>query len=289
MKIISFGVLFICTVLFSCGQTFEPASKILSLTDSTYQGQKYYFGFGAVMQWDPQMMHNEVKYDVLHTHNIFTKKIGGEYTGFTDIGTHVNSSRVRNHWNSLQTKMKSEDMYVQYSSSHGYQNGLAIGVTYNEIRDQVLSMKASEKIIFTMACYSGGLINSFNSKKSEWENYLNNGKNLLVFSSSQSYETSSTGPGVDSDEPAQTEGSAGSAFGHALWKALIGFADGYTSGVHDGLLSLDEIIKFTTAKTLQIGGHTPVYTGSFNKNLIMNRVPKKAEILELLEESKLVP
>jgi hypothetical protein len=272
----------ISTMFTACGTKEEKPSQVFSLTDSTYTGSKYYFGFGAVMQWDPYMMHNEVKYDVLHTHNIFTRKIGGSYKGHTEIGTYVNSSHVRKQWRKLQSQMKPDDMYVQYSSSHGFQNGLAVGVNYDEIRDQVLSMPAKEKIIFTMACHSGGLVNAFNQKRADWENLQNQGKNLLVFASSQVWETSATGPGTDPQEPAGVTGSAGSAFGHALWKALIGQADGYTSGIKDGFLNLDEILKFTIAKTKQIGGHTPVYTGSFDKNLIMNKVPTKEAVEKLI-------
>src|SRR5690606_28337925 len=95
---------------------------------------------------------------------------------------------------------------------------------------------------------------------------------------------SSTGPGRDEDEPNGPNGSAGSAFGHALWKALIGDADGYVDGVKDGYLDLNEIIKFTTDKTRRIGGHTPVHTGSFNPHLVMNKVPGE-EFLATLEHS----
>jgi hypothetical protein len=81
-----------------------------------------------------------------------------------------------------------------------------------------------------------------------------------------------TGP----DEPNGPEGSAGSAYGHSLWKALIGYSDGYNDGVKDGFISIDEILNFTIWKTQQVGGHTPVYTGSYNPALIMNRVPPKS-------------
>src|SRR5688500_2689109 len=58
-----------------------------SLTGDDYTGKKYYFGWGAAGFGDPQMMHNEVKYDVLHTHDIFTKDVGGNYIGTQMIGT----------------------------------------------------------------------------------------------------------------------------------------------------------------------------------------------------------
>lgn len=50
-----------------------------SLTGPDFSGQKYYLGWGAAGPSDPSMMQNEVKYDVLHTHDIFTKDLGGSY------------------------------------------------------------------------------------------------------------------------------------------------------------------------------------------------------------------
>ncbi len=86
-------------------------------------------------------------------------------------------------------------------------------------------------------------------------------RSLMVMSSSTVAENSSTGPGTDPDQPNSPNGSAGSAFGHALWKALIGYSDGALDGVKDGFLSLGEIREFTITKTKQVGGHTPDYTG----------------------------
>src|SRR5678816_4426417 len=103
----------------------------------------------------------------------------------------------------------------------------------------------------------------------------------MVLASSRPEEESSTGPHTDEDEPNGPDGSAGSAFGHALWKALIGYSDGYVDGVKDGFISLGEIRDFSIKKTLDVGGHTPVYTGAYNPSLIMNKVPSK-EFLESL-------
>lgn len=246
-----------------------------SLTGPEFKGKKYYFGFGAAMSFDPAMMQNEVKYDVLHTHDIFTKEIGGSYSGvkYTDYNT-ATSTNIKAAWADLKSKITPADMYVQYSSGHGSQSGLAVGFSWDVIRDQVLAFNAKETIVFTMACYSGNLVNSFNKKKTEWENFQSQGKTLFVMGSSKASETSSTGPGTDPEE-AGPNGSAGSAFGHALWKALIGYADGEKSGVKDGYLNLEEIRDFTVKKTVSVGGHTPQHTGAYDAKLIMNRVPPK--------------
>ncbi len=257
-----------------------------SLTGTDYKGKKYYVGFGAAMEWDPQSMHNEVKYDVLHTHNIFTKDIGGSYIGtaFTDYKT-ATAAAIRGAWKNIKDKMGADDMYVQYSSGHGSHTDLAVGVSYKEIRDMALSMPAKEIIIFIMSCYSGNLVSSFDQKKDVWKNWQAAGRTLMVMASSGPSEESSTGPGTDGEEVGGPDGSAGSAFGHALWKSLIGHADGAVDGVKDGFIALGEIEKYGTAKTIEVGGHTPVTTGAYNKALVMNRVPPKSFIDSLEHNS----
>lgn len=272
-------------VLFAgCGSQMESPSLIRSLTDDDFAGKKYYFGWGAASRNDPSHMHNEVKYDVFHTHDVFTEQLGGGYLGTRETGTHVNRNVIQSEWDRLGALMTEDDMYVQYSSGHGYATGLAVGVSYDAIRDNALAYPAKEIIIITMACRSGGLVDSFNRAASQWTDWREQGRNLLVLASSRTNENSSTGPGRDGDEPGGPYGSAGSAFGHALWKSLIGYADAYVDGVKDGYISLEEIIEYSRYRTQQIGGHTPVLTGAFNQHLIMNRVPPQ-EFLQSLENS----
>jgi hypothetical protein len=242
-----------------------------SLTGTDYSGKKYYFGFGDKLTGS---MGNEVKYDVQHTNDIFTKDVGGGYLGKSMIGT--SQSSIDGEWNNLKKVMTSEDMYVQYSSGHGSNHGLMAGVSYRDICDNALSYPAKEIIIFTMACHSGALVDSFNAKKKEWEDFDSMGRTLFVMTSSKASQDSMTGPGTDPDEPHGPNGSAGSAFGHYLWKALIGFADGYTDGVKDGFISLEEIRDYVHDLTQKYSHQTPVFTGSFNPTLIINRVPPKS-------------
>ncbi len=264
----------------SCGvQKEEDGGQLSSLTGADFKGAKYYIGFGDSLDGE---MGNEVLYDVKHTHDIFTKQVGGDYIGQTFTGENASAAALKNGWSDLKAKIKPDDMYVQYSSGHGYDGGLAFGVTMDEIRDNALAYNAKETVIFLMACYSGSLVDSFEKKKSEWENFQAQGRTLFVMASSKTSESSATGPQTDQDEPGGLEGSAGSAYGHALWKALIGYSDGYVDGVQDGFITLGEIQSYATWKTQQVGGHTPVTAGSYNPNLIMNRVPPKS-FLESLE------
>jgi len=249
----------------------QEVSRTYSLTNGNFSGKKTYFGWGAAGQGDPSMMHNEVKYDVLHTHDIFTTGAGGSYKGTKYVGT-VASSQIRQQWQSIANESTSNDMYVQYSSGHGYPQGLGVGVSYADMASAALSLRSREIIVFTMACYSGGLVDAFNRRQSEWQNFEASDRTLLVMSSSTGQQTSSTGPGTDSQQSGPT-GSAGSAYGHSLWKALRGDADGYLDGVRDGYISLGEVVTFATDYTKKIGGHSPLFTGVFDPLLIMNKVP----------------
>lgn len=269
-------LLYVNLLLVSCGEQPTPTG-LDSLTGKAYQGKKYYFGFGQFLHG---FMGNETKYDVLHTHDIFTSHAGGEYRGIKLIEQNFGRQNIIASWNSIRSQMKPEDMYVQYSSGHGSEDGLEVGVSYNEIRDHVLAMPAREIIIFTMACHSGGLVKAFEQRRSEWQDWARAGRTLVVVSSSLQSENSSTGPGFDPSEHG-ANGSAGSAFGHALWKALSGDADGYVDGVKDGFLSLEEIIDFTKAKTFAIGRHTPQVIGTFSPHLIMNQVPSRQNLMNI--------
>jgi hypothetical protein len=82
--------------------------------------------------------------------------------------------------------------------------------------------------------------------------------------------------GISGTDPSETNGptgSAGSALGHSVWKALTGSADRISDGVVDGDISLGEIRDYARFRTKQVGGHTPVDTGSYLPYGIMNRVP----------------
>lgn len=245
-----------------------------SLTDSAYTGKKFYLGWGAAMPGDDAVMHNVAKYDVLHTLEIFSTEFGGNYfsekfTSYKD----ATAKNIRASWQTIKQQMTSDDMYLQYSAGHGSGSGLAVGLSYQDLRDYTLSLPAKEVVIFTMACYSGGLVDSFNQVKGQWQNWGPQGRSLLVMASSTAREESGNGPSTDPNEPGGPSGSGGSAFGHAIWKALTGAADGFVDGTKDGFISLGEIRDYTRYRTQQIAGHTPMDTGVYHPTVIMNRIP----------------
>jgi len=244
--------------------------KDRSLTGPEFSGKKFYLGFGDYLSG---FMGNEEIYDIAHTHDVFTSEAGGDYEGVKLHGPKTGKKDVIAEWEALRKIITEKDMYLQYSSGHGSKTGLISGPSYKEIRDNALSYPAKEIIIFTMSCYSGNLVEVFNQKKSEWQNWAEQGKTLMVMASSRPGEESSTGPGKDPDEPGGPAGSAGSAFGHALGKALIGYSDGEIDGINDGFLSLGEIRDYTKRRTQKLGGHTPVVTGVYADHLLMAKTP----------------
>jgi hypothetical protein len=270
----------------ACG-THPQASGTKSLTGSDFHGKKYYFGWGMNDNGNDEM-DNEVKYDVVHTDNIFTKDVGGDYIGTTLIGQdQVNGDTIKQGWKTIAAEMQPGDMYLQYSSGHGYEGGLAAGVNYDDIVNATLNTPAKEVVIFTMACFSGGLVDTFNNHKDVWGNWQSQGKTLFVMASSKADEESSTGPGTDPDEPNGPDGSAGSAFGHSLWKALIGYADKSASGGNgDGIITLGEIVKYVSADTQQEGNQTPVWTGAYDENLPIAKVPTLEQARRILGDDK---
>ena len=268
-----------CTlVLLNCGaasSSQNSPSVIKSLTSEKFVGKKYYLGYGGQAEGSQT---NEIIYDVKHTSDVFTSLNGGQYIGKTLLDPEATRESVLGAMTDIKNRAGAEDMYIQYSSGHGFESGSQAGgdmLDYSEIRDQVLGMKVKEAVVFLMACHSGGLPESFNERRSDWQKWPEQGRSLFVMSSSTIDEMSSSGPDTDSDESAGESGSAGSAFGHYLWKSLLGYADGYVDGVADGFISLEEIGTYVTAKTAENFGHTPQITGAYNPYAIMNKATKK--------------
>ncbi len=282
------SILGLAAMATACGIATQ-GSGTKSLTDQDFPGKKFYFGWGVNGNGNGSM-DNEVKYDVLHTHDIFTKAVGGKYTGTKLIGEdQVTGRAIKSQWQTLASTMKADDMYLQYSSGHGYPGGLEAGVTYTDIINATLGMQSKEVVIFTMACYSGGLVDAFNATavRNRWKDYQAHGKTLFVMASSKADQESSTGPGTDPDEPNGPDGSAGSAFGHSVWKALIGYADKTANGGDgDGVVSLKEISKYVVDDTESEGGHTPVFTGSYDEALKIAKTPTFEEARRLLGDSQ---
>jgi hypothetical protein len=121
----------------------DSDSDLESLTPPDYAGKKYYFGWGEYLSGS---MGNETRYDVLHTHNLFTQGIGGDYIGTKLINRNFGGREIRSNWSAIKSEITSDDMYLQYSSGHGYSEGLGVGVSYDEIRDNCFHLKFKPEI-----------------------------------------------------------------------------------------------------------------------------------------------
>ena len=251
----------------ACSKPKEPTFGTRSLTSVSSNAKKYYLGWGEVLDGS---MGNETLYDVRHTQEVFTKEMGGNYAGTaldSETSNAVNAGEINSAFDKIKNQITPSDMFLQYSSGHGYPGGLGVGVEYDSMVEKVLSYNARETVVFTMACFSGTMIDAFRQKKSQWSNFRDQGKTLFVMASSPSDQESSTGPGTDENE-AGPDGSAGSAFGHSIWKSLYE-SDGYVDGIKDGFISIGEITEFTKDMTNKIGGHVPQFDGSYYPQIIM--------------------
>src|SRR5206468_1680878 len=112
-----------CGALAGCQQA-PQYGKVLSLTGEGFEGHKYYFGWADHLDGE---MGNETRYDVRHTHDIFTTGAGGDYESHTLVDRDVSPDDIQNVWEDVGHKIGPEDMYVQYSSGHGYEQGLGVG------------------------------------------------------------------------------------------------------------------------------------------------------------------
>ena len=139
----------------------------------------------------------------------------------------------------------------------------------------MLDKGAQEVVVFMMACHSGGLVDAFkqdgrlNDFKTKYP-----GRTLFIMASSRGDTNSSTNAGsvtTDAEVTGGGEGTGGSAFGNALWRAWNGEADKPENGGNDdGIIQLSELIKRTTVLTKENSGgsHTPeILDGYADQNL----------------------
>ena len=100
----------------------------------------------------------------------------------------------------LATKLSAQDTVVIYTHSHGVQGGLVLNqyvspttgrltpdvMPWSELGELILSLPAKNVIVFTMSCYSGGLVDYLNSVSDRWKSRNQRGQSLLVISAQNS-------------------------------------------------------------------------------------------------------
>lgn len=244
-------------ITFSCNALAPREGRLTSLTPSGDPTKKIFFGFG-----DPNSgrvgseQFNEPRFDLRHLQNIFGHIYGGNYrTKLIFDADHFTHDAILKKMDEINQELGDAGMYAQYSATHGFpedlKNGLPgtlhvppAGISHIEMRDKILSFKAKEILVFTMACYSGGLVEAFKKNEAEWRPLFEKQKRtLFIMSSSKANEVSDTGPGQDINDPYNIVGDGGSLFGYYVWRGLTGLAD---TG-HDGYITLGELRDYVTS------------------------------------------
>lgn len=277
-----FMVFALLTVGAASACKFDPMSDATSKSLTTREDdaknanrKKYFFGFREVLEGE---MDNETFADDKHIGDIARDANGGGYIvnaqfreGFAEISGGSDGQTLIGEFDRIIAAVQPGDMYLQMSAGHGsaggaQSGGLGVGLSHQQIKDKafaILDKGASEVVIFMMACFSGGLVEAFESDPN-LAKYK--GKTIFIMSSSEVDKESSTGTTEADAKLGRGEGSSGSAFGNSLWRAIRGDAD--KAGNDDGIVTLQEVIDFVIPATKELGGHTPQFLkGYFDPNL----------------------
>ena len=270
----------------------EPEQPGVDLPDST-KGEMYFFGFAKAAIDDPAEQQqravdaNARVSTAIAMWNQFKLDTLSELVTNNPAQLIVDKSVVTERMKSYAAELKSDDTLVVYSHSHGVDNraapdgsvregGLLVGVeqgigkmTWSEYAELLLSLPAKNVIVFTMACYSGNLVEVLNSPafKARWENRRQQGRNFVVVTAQNSDLLSG---------PANIEGTMINALPYAVEQAFNGKADGHKDerfqGTTDSRLTLGELIYFTlhTSRTAGVGNtNDSQMLGSFDPNLVL--------------------
>lgn len=198
----------------------------------------------------------------------------------------VTKSTIKEKFEAYAATLTANDTFVVYTHTHGIQNtpnvnqpravpaegGLLISnvdlterMAWSEYAELLLALPAKNVIVFTMACFSGGLIDYLNSGgvKERWQNRKNEGRNFIVISAQNSILTA---------VPSRINGELMNALPFAISQAFLGKADGYNE-IPDGHISLGELEQYVLYTSRNAGKPTNTndsqLTGSYNPKAIL--------------------
>jgi hypothetical protein len=167
----------------------------------------------------------------------------------------------------------SEDTVLIYTHTHGIrpsparniaEGGLVVRdnpaqsqkealVAWSEYADFILGIPAKNVIVFTMSCFSGGLVDLLNSQqiRPRWQSRRKSeSRNFIVVTSQNSTLPSG---------PVSRAGQVVNPFAEAVARAVEGLADGSSpssTSVRDGVVSAGELVSFVLNKT-RLPGEAP--------------------------------
>ena len=164
-------------------------------------------------------------------------------------------------------KARPGDKIIFFFSGHGYKGGfcpfemrsIPEGLQYNEVVDLMKASKATDKIIFADACYSGAIRQ--NNTGNQTPNNYNFG-NVMFFLSSRAGETS-----IESAVLAH------GYFTKHLLRGLMGAADQN----RDMTITAKEIFNYVSQGVIEDtqGRQHPVMWGNFSDNMAVVKYKKK--------------
>ncbi|MDZ4084924.1 MAG: hypothetical protein U1E10_18420 [Bdellovibrionales bacterium] len=257
------------------------------------QGDMYFFGFAKAAIDDPTVQqqravdaNNRVS-GAIALWDRFKLDVLSEVVSNTPAQLIVDKNVVTARLNAYAGSLKPSDTLVIYSHSHGLDNrlapdgstregGLLVGVeqgigkmTWSEYAEHLLSLPAKNVIVFTMACFSGNLVEILNTPalKARWENRRKEGRSFVVITAQNSDLLSG---------PANINGTMINALPYAIEQAFAGRADGhrdeFIQGTLDGRLTLGELVYYTlhTSRTAGVGNtNDSQMIGSFDPALVL--------------------
>lgn len=165
----------------------------------------------------------------------------------------INKKIMLDKFSQYQASLTAEDSFIVYSHTHGrkssddLQGGIIIGmkrevITWEEYAEVLLNLPAKNIIVFTMACFSGGLIDYLNRPevRERWVNRNRAGRSFMVISSTNADLLSM---------PVRIDGGPLNPLTYSVANAFLGSADGYAGDIADDKLSYEEIAHYVLDNT----------------------------------------
>ena len=154
----------------------------------------------------------------------------------------------------LTAELRTEDTVILYTHSHGTPKGLLIdgGISWRDYGETLLSLRARNVIVFTMSCFSGGLVDYLRSVRSRWEGRAQEGRGFLVISAQNASRSAG---------PVKIGNKRMNGLPFAVAQAFQ-FADGYSGRPRDGVLDFDEFSEYVYAVSRSAGSNFRYFNDS---------------------------
>jgi hypothetical protein len=237
----------------------------------------------------------------------------------------ITKSKLLAEWKKFASTVSNEDTVIIYSHSHGKDNDDSTGkeggfiieepeldakgnpvvlpkrgvltqkftesiLTWSEYSNLILSLPAKNVMVFTMACFSGNLVNILNSNalKQQWQGRKDSGRSFAVVSAQNADLLS--GPNKNIGGSPYTMNGLPFALANAFKNDYINIsADGYSravggkyspsyQGVVDRELSFSELVYYVHDYSRDLGSNASyknesMFTGSWVEDSVAQPVP----------------